>query len=168
MARMSALSQRIIATSTGIPERDAYFYAIRGRWSKRRWRTNPRHFSRYCDAILHVRDIRSIAAVEDGVVTCMWPEKAQAMMMELYDDGFHPRRSTLLRVRMRLDITSMLLRRRGFNGDRWHSQPRRSLHLQVAASPVTGRGVFWCGLGGGSSWLISLMSLVLRGYGQVA
>ena len=29
-------------------------YAIRGRWSKRRWRTNPRHLIRYFDATLHV------------------------------------------------------------------------------------------------------------------
>ena len=59
-------------------------YAIRGRWSKRRWRTNPRHLCRYSDA----RDFRRIAAVAEAVVRCMWPEKAQALVQELYDDGF--------------------------------------------------------------------------------
>ena len=83
--------------------------AIRGCWSKRRWGTNPRHLFRYCEATLHVRDFRRIAAVAEAVVRCMWPEKAQAIMKELFDDGFqHPGRSTLLRARIRLDITSML------------------------------------------------------------
>ena len=113
-------------------------HAIRGRWSKRPWRTNPRHLFRYCDATLHVRDF-GWAAVAEAVVRCMWPEKAQAMMEEL--------RSTLLRARIRLDITSMLLRRRLFNSGRWCSQPRRSLHLQVDASPITDREVFCYGLG---------------------
>ena len=70
-----------------------------GRWRKRRWRTNRRHLFRYCDATLHVRDFRRIAALAEAVVRCMWPEKAQAMMKELYDDGFQrPGRSTLLRA----------------------------------------------------------------------
>ena len=47
---------------------------------------------------------------------------------------------------MALGITSMMfLRRRWFNSDRWHSQPR-SLHLQVDASPIIGReffGIVW-------------------------
>ena len=102
----------------------------------------------------------------------MWPERAQAMMKEFYDDGFqHPGRSTLLRARIRLDITSMLLRRRWFNSDRCHSQPRRSLHLQVDALPITRREVFgmvWDVYSGGSSWLLSLMPLVLLGCGHVA
>ena len=46
---------------------------------------------------------------------------AQAMMKELYDDGFeHPGKSTLLRARIRLGTTSiMFLRRRWFNSDHW-------------------------------------------------
>ena len=102
-------------------------YAIRGCWSKRRLRTNPRHLFRYCYATLHVRNFRRIAAVAEAFVRCMWPERAQAMMKDLYDDGLqHPGRSTLLRARTRLDFTSMFLRRRWFNSDRWHSQPQRS------------------------------------------
>ena len=45
-------------------------YAIRGRWSERRWRTNPRELFRYCDATLHVRDFRRIAAEAEAVVSC--------------------------------------------------------------------------------------------------
>ena len=146
-------------------------YAIRGRWSKRRWRTNPRHLFRYCDATLHVRDFSRIAAVAEAAVRCTWAEKAQAMK-EVYDGGFqHPGRSTLLRSRKREDITSMHLRRRWFNSDRWHSQPRQSLHLQVDASLITGREVFgmvWDTYSVGSSWLLSLMPLVLLGYGHVS
>ena len=129
-----------------------------------RWRTNPWHLFRHCDVTLHVRDFRRIAAVAEAVVRCKRPEKAQAMMKELYDDGFeHPGRSALLRNRMRLNITSMLLRRRWFDSNRWHSQPRRSRHLQVDASPITGRelfGLVWDIYSGGSSWLLSLMTLV--------
>ena len=126
---------------------------------------------RYCDATFNVRDFRRIAAVAEAVVRCMWPEKAQAMMQESYDDGFqHPGRSTLLRARIRTDINSMLLRRRWFNRDRSHSQRRRSLHLHVGASPTTGRPVFGMVLdlySGGSSWILSLFPLVLLGYGHV-
>ena len=141
MARMSALLQRIIATSAGRPERP--------KTPTQSEVAGPRGVGaqilgtfRYCCATLHVRDFRRIAAVTETVVRCMWPEKAQAMMKELYDDGVqHPGKSTLLRARIRLDITSMLLRRRWFNSDRWHLQPWRSLHLLVDASPITGREV---------------------------
>ena len=73
--------------------------AIRDRWSKTRWRTNPRRLFRYCDATLHVRDFRRIAAVAEAVARCMWPEKAQAMMKELYDDGFPTSREEHVAVR---------------------------------------------------------------------
>ena len=117
------------------------------RWSKRRWRTNPRHLFRNCDATLHVRGFRHITAEAVAVLRCMWPEKAHGMMQELYDDGFqHPGRRTLLRARIRLNISYLLLRRRWFNSDRWHSQPQRSLHLQVGASPIASGAVFWYGL----------------------
>ena len=120
---------------------DEDIYAIRGRWSKRRWRTNPLHLFRYCDTTLHVRDFRRIAAVAEAVARCMWPEKAQAMInIVVRRWRSTSRRSTLLRARIRLNMTSMLLRRRWFNSDRWHSQPRRSLHLQVDASRIIGRG----------------------------
>ena len=143
MARMSALSQQDNRDLRRQTRKAEDIWAIRGRWSKRCWRTNPRRLFRFCNATLHVRDFRRIAAVAEAVVRYMWPETAQAMMQGLYDDGFqHPGRSTLLRARIRLDMTSMLLRRRWFNSDRWHSQPGWSLHLQVGAAPITGREVF--------------------------
>ena len=107
-------------------------YAIRGRWSKRRWRTNPCHlFSilrcdvacprfqahRSCGMGGHEMHVASESASVDGGVVRRWLQ--------------HSGRRTLLHARIRLVMTSMLLRRRWYNSDRWHSQPRRSFHLQV-------------------------------------
>ena len=86
---MSLVSRCTSAPESSSESAFAIANAIRGRWSKKRWRTNPRHLFRYCDATLHVRDFRRMAAVAEAVVRCMWPEKAQAMMKELYDDGFN-------------------------------------------------------------------------------
>ena len=144
-------------------------FVIHARKSQRKWRTDPRHIFRYCEASLRVRDFRKIADVAEGLVKCMWPEKAQDMLNALYADGFtHPGRNVLLRARVRLDFTAMLLSRRWFQSKCWQSQPRRSIHLQVDASPITGREVFgmiWDVYCGESSWLLQLMPLVLLGYG---
>ena len=110
---------------------------------------------------------RCIAAVAETLVRCMWSEKAQAMMKELYDDGFqHPGRSTLLRARIRQDMSSMLLRRRGSIAIVGiHSFGGRSISALTPPRSLAERFVVWCG---GSSWLLSLMPLVLLGYGHGA
>ena len=76
--------------------------------------------------------------------------------------------STLLRARIRLDVTSMLLRRRRFNSDRWHSQPRRSSKLTPHRSLGERFLVQFGYIQWRFTWILSWVPLVFLGYGHVA
>ena len=66
MARMAALSIRIIAMSAGRPEKAEDIHA-----EALVHKPSAPFFFRYFDATLHVRDFRCSAAVAETVVRCM-------------------------------------------------------------------------------------------------
>ena len=112
---MSALSERIIATSAGIPERlkistRSEVAGARGVGAQIPG-TSFDTAMRLC--ISEILDASQLWQ-RQAVVRCMWPEKAQSNVQELYDESIqHPERSTMLRARIRLDITSIWLKAPG-------------------------------------------------------